>query len=521
MTAQQLKNSILQMAVQGKLVPQDPSDEPASVLLERIKAEKQELIKAGKIKKDKKSSEIFRGAAHNLPYAYCEQIGKEIRDISDEIPFEIPDSWEWVRFSNLVNFSMGKTPPRKETEYWENPIYPWVSIADMPADGTVLSTKEKVNQYAADNTFKSGISPIGTLIMSFKLTVGKVSILGIDAYHNEAIISIFPFVDDDRIVTSYLFKVLPLIAQNGDTKTAIKGATLNSDSLSNLLIPLPPLTEQKRIVNRIVELEPYVSAYDIAETHLTALNTTFPEALKKSILQEAVQGKLVPQNPDDEPASVLLERIRAEKQALIKAGKIKKDKHESIIVTRDKIPYEIPDSWVWCKLSDLAILENGDRSSKYPVEADYVEIGIPFFGAKDIDGDMMSFQNVRFISQQKYDELGNGKLVDGDIICLLRGSVGKTAKFEANEQFDTGFICAQMLIIRLLDKSLFGYISSYFKSPDYTNYVESKVTGTAVRQMPAKEMGNLLIPLPPLAEQHRIVAKIEEIMPMIERLTLR
>ena len=456
-----------------------------------------------------------------MPYAFCEQIGKEIRDISDEIPFEIPDSWEWVRFSNLVNFSMGKTPPRKETEYWENPIYPWVSIADMPADGTVLSTKEKVNQYAADNTFKSGISPIGTLIMSFKLTVGKVSILGIDAYHNEAIISIFPFVDDDRIVTSYLFKVLPLIAQNGDTKTAIKGATLNSDSLSNLLIPLPPLTEQKRIVNRIVELEPYVSAYDIAETHLTALNTTFPEALKKSILQEAVQGKLVPQNPDDEPASVLLERIRAEKQELIKQGKIKQNKNESVIITRDKIPYEIPDSWVWCKLSDLAILENGDRSSKYPVEADYVEIGIPFFGAKDIDGDMMSFQNVRFISQQKYDELGNGKLVDGDIICLLRGSVGKTAKFEANEQFDTGFICAQMLIIRLLDKSLFGYISSYFKSPDYTNYVESKVTGTAVRQMPAKEMGNLLIPLPPLAEQHRIVAKIEEIMPMIERLTLR
>ena len=123
-----------------------------------------------------------------MPYAYCEQICKEIRDISDEIPFEIPDSWEWVRFSTLVNFSMGKTPPRKETEYWENPIYPWVSIADMPADGTVLSTKEKVNHSAADNTFKSGISPIGTLIMSFKLTVGKVSILGIDAYNNEAII---------------------------------------------------------------------------------------------------------------------------------------------------------------------------------------------------------------------------------------------------------------------------------------------------------------------------------------------
>lgn len=132
---------------------------------------------------------------------------------------------------------------------------------------------------------------------------------------------------------------------------------------------------------------------------------------------------------------------------------------------------------------------------------------------------MMSFQNVRFISQQKYNELGNGKLIDGDIVCLLRGSVGKTAKFEANEQYNTGFICAQMLIIRLLDQSLFGYISSYFKSPDYTKYVESKITGTAVRQMPAKEMGNLHIPLPPLSEQHRIVAKIEEIMPIINSIS--
>ena len=519
MTAQQLKNSILQMAVQGKLVPQDPGDEPASVLLQRIKAEKQELIKAGKIKKDKKSSEIFRGAAHNLPYAYCEQIGKEIRDISDEIPFEIPDSWEWVRLGSIV-YNRGQMKPTSDFCY--------VDIGSIDNKRQRLGDTENIITPDKAPSRAKKIIDVGDIIYS---TVRPY-------LHNMCIIdrqfSLQPIASTgfatmtcySGLLNKYLFYYLLApdfdnYANDTENSKGVAYPAINDDRLYKALIPLPPLSEQHRIVAKIEELLPYIERYGKAEEHITALNTTFPEALKKSILQEAVQGKLVPQDPDDEPASVLLERIRVEKQKLIKAGKIKKSKHESVIVTRDKIPYEIPDSWVWCKLSDLAILENGDRSSKYPVEADYVEIGIPFFGAKDIDGDMMSFQNVRFISQQKYDELGNGKLVDGDIICLLRGSVGKTAKFEANEQFDTGFICAQMLIIRLLDKSLFGYISSYFKSPDYTNYVESKVTGTAVRQMPAKEMGNLLIPLPPLAEQHRIVAKIEEIMPMIERLTLR
>ena len=522
MTAQQLKNSILQMAVQGKLVPQDPGDEPASVLLQRIKAEKQELIKAGKIKKDKKSSEIFRGAAHNLPYAYCEQIGKEIRDISDEIPFEIPDSWEWVRCSVLGAIIRGSGIKRTETV---DSGLPCVRYGELYTTYNISFTKtvsfipkelfEQCKQISYGDV-------IFTLTGENKPDIAKtIAYLGNSPVAVGGDLAYWTHHGMNPLYLVYFMSSPYAIGRKVNLATGDIIVHISGDKVGSFLIPVPPLAEQNRIVAKINELEPIIQEYHSKEKAVSALNTTFPEALKKSILQEAVQGKLVPQNPDDEPASVLIERIRAEKQALIKAGKIKKDKHESIIVTRDKIPYEIPDSWVWCKLSDLAILENGDRSSKYPVEADYVEIGIPFFGAKDIDGDMMSFQNVRFISQQKYDELGNGKLVDGDIICLLRGSVGKTAKFEANEQFDTGFICAQMLIIRLLDKSLFGYISSYFKSPDYTNYVESKVTGTAVRQMPAKEMGNLLIPLPPLAEQHRIVAKIEEIMPMIERLTLR
>ncbi|RGG80906.1 restriction endonuclease subunit S [Ruminococcus sp. AF17-1AC] len=465
------------------------------------------------------SEEITKYISDNLPYVFCEQIGKEIRDISDEIPFEIPDSWEWVRLGSIV-YNRGQMKPTSDFCY--------VDIGSIDNKRQRLGDTENIITPDKAPSRAKKIIDVGDIIYS---TVRPY-------LHNMCIIdrqfSLQPIASTgfatmtcySGLLNKYLFYYLLApdfdnYANDTENSKGVAYPAINDDRLYKALIPLPPLSEQHRIVAKIEELLPYIERYGKAEEHITALNTTFPEALKKSILQEAVQGKLVPQDPDDEPASVLLERIRVEKQKLIKAGKIKKSKHESVIVTRDKIPYEIPDSWVWCKLSDLAILENGDRSSKYPVEADYVEIGIPFFGAKDIDGDMMSFQNVRFISQQKYDELGNGKLVDGDIICLLRGSVGKTAKFEANEQFDTGFICAQMLIIRLLDKSLFGYISSYFKSPDYTNYVESKVTGTAVRQMPAKEMGNLLIPLPPLAEQHRIVAKIEEIMPMIERLTLR
>ena len=460
-----------------------------------------------------------------MPYAFCEQIGKEIRDISDEIPFEIPDSWEWVRFSNLVNFSMGKTPPRKETEYWENPIYPWVSIADMPADGTVLSTKEKVNQYAADNTFKSGISPIGTLIMSFKLTVGKVSILGIDAYHNEAIISIFPFVDDDRIVTSYLFKVLPLIAQNGDTKTAIKGATLNSDSLSNLLIPLPPLTEQKRIVNRIVELEPYVSAYDIAETHLTALNTTFPEALKKSILQEAVQGKLVPQNPDDEPASVLLERIRAEKQELIKQGKIKQNKNESVIITRDKIPYEIidgkerciadevpfeiPDSWCWCKMGICLDVRDGTHDTPK-----YVPKGIPLVTSKNLCNGSIDFSTAKFISLEDHEAISQRSKVDtDDIMFAMIGSIGNPVLYHGNEVFSI----KNMALFKKIENGMdmeYVYWFLYISQDDMKKYASGGVQSF----VSLSYLRNYYIPIPPIAEQKRIVEKIKELMQYCDKL---
>lgn len=245
-----LKKSILQEAIQGKLVPQIAEEGTARELLEQIRQEKQKLVEEGKLKKTALTDSIIYKGEDNR---YYEKIDQQCKDITEEIPFEIPENWEWARLSSIVRMTIGKTPPRGEQSYWNNGIYPWVSISDMYEGGITSETKEKVSEYAANNLF-SAISPKGSLLMSFKLTVGRTTILGIDAYHNEAIITIFPYLSNDNIMKMYLFKLLPILSTNGDSKDAIKGKTLNSKSLANLLIPLPPLQEQQRIVAQIERL---------------------------------------------------------------------------------------------------------------------------------------------------------------------------------------------------------------------------------------------------------------------------
>ena len=246
-----LKKSILQEAIQGKLVPQIAEEASAHELLEQINAEKQKLVKEGKLKKSAlNDSVIFRGADNK----YYEQIGENCNDITDEIPFDLPYNWCWCRFSNIVSMTIGKTPARGEQTYWINGKYNWVSISDMVDGGSISTTKEKVSDLAVKEVFSAPISEKGSLLMSFKLSIGKTSILDIDAYHNEAIITISPIIDKEYAMRNYLFKVLPLIANLGESKDAIKGKTLNSKSLSNLLIPLPPLQEQQRIIEQMNRL---------------------------------------------------------------------------------------------------------------------------------------------------------------------------------------------------------------------------------------------------------------------------
>ena len=246
-----LKKSVLQEAIQGKLVQQIAEEGTAQKLLEQIKTEKLKLVKEGKLKKSAlNDSVIFRGDDNK----YYEQIGENCNDITDEIPFDLPYNWCWCRFSNIVSMTIGKTPARGEQTYWINGKYNWVSISDMVDGGSISTTKEKVSDLAVKEVFSAPISEKGSLLMSFKLSIGKTSILDIDAYHNEAIITISPIIDKEYAMRNYLFKVLPLIANLGESKDAIKGKTLNSKSLSNLLIPLPPLQEQQRIIEQMNRL---------------------------------------------------------------------------------------------------------------------------------------------------------------------------------------------------------------------------------------------------------------------------
>ena len=243
-----LKKSILQEAIQGRLVPQIAEEGTAKELLEQIKTEKQKLVKEGKLKKSAlNDSIIFKGDDNK----YYEQIGEKCNDITDEVPFDLPYNWCWCRFSNIASMTIGKTPARGEQTYWINGKYNWVSISDMVDGGSISTTKEKVSDLAVKEVFSAPISEKGCLLMSFKLSIGKTSILDIDAFHNEAIITIRPVIDKEYAMRNYLFKVLPLIANLGESKDAIKGKTLNSKSLSNLLIPLPPLQEQQRIIEQM------------------------------------------------------------------------------------------------------------------------------------------------------------------------------------------------------------------------------------------------------------------------------
>ena len=535
MTAQQLKNSILQMAVQGKLVPQDPNDEPASILLQRIKAEKQELIKAGKIKKDKKSSEIFRGATHNLPYAYCEQIGKEIRDISDEIPFEIPESWEWCRLSDLAI---------KEIKRGKSPVY-----ADS---GSVLVFAQKCNvktgrinitlaKYLSDSVISK--YPQEEYMQDRDIIVnstGTGTLGRIGLYSDRDNPNNLPLVPDSHVtivrvcksISQYIYYILkwyqPYLEESGEGST--KQKELKADRIKELFIPIPPLAEQHRIVAKIEELLPYIERYGKAEEHITALNTTFPEALKKSILQEAVQGKLVPQDPDDEPASVLLERIRVEKQKLIKAGKIKKSKHESVIVTRDKIPYEIidgkerciadevpfeiPDSWCWCRWGTIS------ESIQYGYNAPAKENGrIKMVRISDIQDNKVLWDTVPFCDIDE-ESIETYLLKQNDILfARTGGTVGKS--YLVKEVPKDAIYAGYLIRTRYSNNLSPEYLKFFMESELYWIQLRNGTIATAQPNCNGKTLANMLVPIPPLAEQKRIVAKIEEIMPMIERLTLR
>ena len=510
MTGQQLKNSILQMAVQGKLVPQDPNDEPAAVLLERIRKEKEQLIKKGKIKKEKNPSYIFRGA-DNLPY---EKVGKnEPVCIADEVPFDIPESWEWVRLGSIGDWGSGATPSRSIPEYYGGDI-PWLKTGDLN-DGYIEYIPENISRLALEKT-SVRLNPTGSvLIAMYGATIGKAGILTFPATTNQACCACLPI----EIYNEYLFYFL-MSQKVAFVKQGEGGAqpNISKEKIVTTLMPLPSLAEQYRIVNKIKELLPYVERYSETYLAVNSLNATFPNLLKKSILQEAVQGKLVPQDPADEPASVLLERIRAEKKQLIKTGKIKRDKHESIIFRRDNshyekrgseevcidedIPFDIPDGWCWCRFSNICYKLTDGSHNPPPKKSK----GFRVISARNIkNGKILFTDEDRLCDQAGFDkENPRTQISKGDVILgIIGGSIGNTAIYEHDEP-----VIAQRSI------AIFGsllnnrYMKLLLDSHLFQQQFASKSNGTAQGGIYLGELANMLVPLPPENEQNRILISV-------------
>jgi type I restriction enzyme S subunit len=463
-----------------------------------------------------------------LPYAFCEQIGKEIRDISDDIPFEIPDSWEWVRLGSIV-YNRGQMKPTSDFCY--------VDIGSIDNKRQRLGDTENIITPDKAPSRAKKIIDVGDIIYS---TVRPY-------LHNMCIIdrqfSLQPIASTgfatmtcySGLLNKYLFYYLLApdfdnYANDTENSKGVAYPAINDDRLYKALIPLPPLSEQHRIVAKIEELLPYIERYGKAEEHITALNTTFPEALKKSILQEAVQGKLVPQDPDDEPASVLLERIRVEKQKLIKDGKIKKSKHESVIVTRDKIPYEIidgkerciadevpfeiPDSWCWCRWGTIS------ESIQYGYNAPAKENGrIKMVRISDIQDNKVLWDTVPFCDIDE-ESIETYLLKQNDILfARTGGTVGKS--YLVKEVPKDAIYAGYLIRTRYSNNLSSEYLKFFMESDLYWIQLRNGTVATAQPNCNGKTLANMLVPIPPLAEQKRIVAKIEEIMPMIERLTQR
>ena len=506
MNAQQLKNSILQMAIQGKLVPQDPNDEPASILIERIREEKEKLIKEKKIKKEKNPSFIFRGT-DNITY---EKVGNnEPISIEDELPFEIPNSWEWVRLGSIGEWKSGATPSRSMPKYYDGDI-PWLKTGDLN-DGYIKYIPEKISQLALEKTSVK-LNPIGSvLIAMYGATIGKLGILTFPSTTNQACCACLPIAMSNK----YLFYFL-MSHKDKFIKRSEGGAqpNISKEKIISTLIPLPPLVEQERIVAKLEELLPLVERYGDKQKFLDKLKNDFPVLLKKSILQEAVQGRLVPQDPSDEPASVLLERIREEKQRLIKEGKIKKDKNESIIYRRDtshyeklngierciddEIPFEIPIEWSWTRLGTVMINRDAERIPLSMKTREGLEKIYDYYGASGVI--------------DKVDRYLFSKpllLIGEDGANLLTRS--KPIAFIARGQY---WVNNHAHVLDSLDGLLLEYVALCINAINLSPYV----TGTAQPKMNQEKMNSIFIPIPPSAEQYRIVKRVEELQDIIKGL---
>lgn len=477
MNAQDLKNSILQLAIQGRLVEQRKEEGTAKELMEQIKAEKEQLVKEEKIKKENPLPEITE----------------------DEIPFDIPESWEWIRLESVIYNIGNKTNQIKQSEIQTEGKYPVVS-----------QSMNKVEGYSNEESKVLRVSPLKVIVFGdHSKTIKLIDfdfIIGADGTKIFVPISLYPY---------YLFYVLSYNIIN----LIDRGYSRHYQFLKQKLIPLPPLEEQKRIVAKIEELMPYVEKYGEAHSKLEVFNKKFPEDMQKSILQLAIQGKLVEQRPEEGTAEELFKQIQEEKQKLIKEGKIKNEKPLSEI-TEDEIPFEIPESWMWVRLGDVVKLISGKSfySGDFFSEGDgnnsikITNIGVGSFFKTD--GDLLP----KHYSKEFSDYI---VLFNDILIALTRPYIKDGLKVcRCSLEYSGALLNQRVAVFKDIytDRVLEDYIYIYFLSNYILETIKTSCNTALQPNLSINKLIDLVVPLPPLEEQKRIVAKIEELLPFCQQL---
>ena len=486
MNAQQLRNSILQEAIEGRLVPQDPNDEPASVLLERIREEKRRLVKEGKLKKK----------------------DLEVKPISeDEIPFEIPESWEWVRFGTItINRDSERIPLSVDERSKLKKTYDYYG-----ASGVI----DKVDRYLFDKPLlligEDGANLINRSTPIAFIAKGKYWV------NNHA--HVLDYINE--VLMQYMCWYINAISLV-DYVTGTAQPKMNQEKMNSIMVALPPLAEQHRIVAKIEELLPKVEEYGKAQDALNKLNAELPERLKKSILQEAIEGRLVPQDPNDEPASVLLDKIRKEKEQLVKEGKLKKKDLIETPVTEEEIPFEIPESWEWVRLGGLVSNQTGLSYKKDDLEKK-VDNPIRVLRGGNIQNGSWCMKVDDVMIAPEYVKKPNLTLQKNTFITPAVTSLehlGKTAliKEDHSDIVAGGFVLYLLPFYR--DDIFSKFLSYYFQTAYYNTYCQSiaNKSGQAFWNLSRQKLMELVLPTPPLAEQHRIVEKLEQLLGEIDKL---
>ena len=458
----------------------------------------------------------------NTPY---EKIGDEVRSLADEVPFDIPDSWEWVRLGNISSYAETK---QKINATSADPSIWGLDLEDIEKGGRLLEHKTVGERRAVGD--KTVFAKGDILYSKLRPYLLKILVAPDDGICTPEIV---PFRVYGGIDPNYIVNYLksPYVDNLINSITyGVKMPRVGTETMSSLLVPMPPLEEQRRIVEKIDGVASAISAYDVAYQKTETLNSAFPEALKKSILQEAVQGKLVPQDPTDEPAEALLARIRAEKQRLIKEGKIKKDKHESVIFRRDnshyekldgverciddELPFEIPENWRWCRLGTIAAVLGGKR---IPAGRKLTEFntGHVYIRVSDMADGGVSTDRLLYVPEDIYPSISKYIINKADVFITVAGTIGRVGKIP--DELDGANLTenADRLVLAGVNQD---WLIKVLQSGMIQEQIAQATTQVGQPKLAIARIERFLIPLPPLAEQHRIVQRIEELLPLVKGL---